>query len=213
MESRSVIIIGAGGLGKAALDIFNESGVVTYCFLDDNEDLVNQEIEGVSVLGTTEDDAFMKYLGDECNVFIASDESSYKRSMVEMLKEQWKVMPVNAIHPKATVSNLAVIGYGNFINTGAIINAAAVIGNHCSIHSLALVDFEAELSDYVQIGAGTVVGSRVKVGEGAFIGSGVTIVSGVTIGEGARVGAGSVVVENVKDGATVFGNPAMKVGK
>jgi acetyltransferase-like isoleucine patch superfamily enzyme len=51
------------------------------------------------------------------------------------------------------------------------------------------------------------------VEDGAFIGSGVTVVSGITIGRNARVGAGSVVIESVKNGATVFGNPAVPLDK
>jgi len=39
------------------------------------------------------------------------------------------------------------------------------------------------------------------------------IVSGVKIGKNARIGAGSVVIEDVKEGKTVFGNPAAEVGK
>jgi acetyltransferase-like isoleucine patch superfamily enzyme len=39
------------------------------------------------------------------------------------------------------------------------------------------------------------------------------VVSGVTIGRNARVGAGSVVIENVKNNATVFGNPAVPLGQ
>jgi len=53
----------------------------------------------------------------------------------------------------------------------------------------------------------------VTIKEGAFIGSGVTLVSGITVGKNARIGAGSVVISNVKDGETVFGNPAAPIKK
>jgi maltose O-acetyltransferase len=36
---------------------------------------------------------------------------------------------------------------------------------------------------------------------------------GITIGENALVGAGSVVTRDVKDGATVAGNPAKPIRK
>lgn len=212
MESRSVIIIGAGGLGKTALDIFNQSGVVAYCFLDDDKSLKDTEVEGVSVMGTTADSSILTFLGSDCNAFIASDDVKYKKSLVKSLKDDYKAMPINAIHPKASISELAEIGYGNFINTGAVINTGAKVGSHVSIHSNALVDFEAEVGDFVQLGAGTIVNAGVKIEEGAFIGSGVIIVSGVKVGKDARIGAGSVVVEDVKKGTTVFGNPAKKVG-
>lgn len=211
MEGKSVIILGAQGMGKVALDIFNQGNVVTYCFLDDNQELHNTEVEGVMVLGSTEDETLLKYIDHECNVFIANDDMSYKKSLVEMLQQEWKVMPINAIHPLAKVSDLAFIGYGNFINAGVYVNAGAKVNNHTLIHSNSLIDFDSVIEDYVQIGAGSTISSAVVIGEGAFIGSGATIVSGVKIGAGARVGAGSVVIENVPEGATVFGNPAKKM--
>lgn len=212
MESRSVIIIGAKGLGKVALDIFNQSGVVAYCFLDDDASLKGKEVEGVSVLGASDDGAILAFLGNDCNAYVASDDLKYAKNIVKTLKDNHETMPINALHPGATVSEMAVIGYGNLINVGAVINAGSTVGNHCLVHSNVLVDFESEVGDFVQIGAGTTISSGVKIEDEVFIGSGVTIVSGVKIGKGARIGVGSVVVEDVAKGATVFGNPATKVG-
>lgn len=206
-----MIIIGAGGLGKVALDIFNQSNVVTYCFLDDAPELLKTEIGEVVVLGRSDDEGLLKFLGDECNAFIASDDTEYKKSLVETLIGKWKSMPINAIHPTAAVSDLASVGYGNLINAGAIVNAASKVQDHCVIHSNALIEYDVKLADYVQVGGGSVINAGVDVGEGAFIGSGVVIVAGVKVGANARIGAGSVVVENVPEGKTVFGNPAKAI--
>lgn len=206
-----VIIFGAGGLGKAALDIFKSNGVEIYCFLDDDKALHDKEISNVLVMGRTDDDGFLKYIGKKCEAFVAIDENRYRQGVVKMLKERRKVMPVNAIHASALISGTAHIGHGNFINGGVTIGTDAKVRNHCIVHSQAIIDYEAELEDFVQVGAGSVVNAGVKVREQAFIGSGVTIVSGVTIGKNARVGAGSVVISDVKDGETVFGNPAKTV--
>lgn len=206
-----VIIFGAKGLGKVALDIFQSNNVTIYCFLDDDEKLHGSEVGDVAVLGNTHDEQFLKYIGKKCAAFIASDDNKYRETMVEMLKSQRKVMPVNAIHQHAYVSEFAFIGHGNMINAGVIVNSNAKVGNHCILSVGAIVDFDAEMEDYVQIGAGSIINSGVKVGKGAFVGSGVTVVSGVKIGKKARIGAGSVVVADVKDGETVFGNPAKKL--
>lgn len=213
MKNNPVIIFGAKGLGRAALDIFTSNKVVVYCFLDDDENVHGKEINDIAVLGKTDDDGFLKYIGRKCEAFIASDDNRYKKNLVEMLKTRRKVMPVNAIHPQAIVSDLAFIGYGNMINAGAIVNANAKIPNHCILSSGAIVDFDTELGDYVQIGTGSIINSGVKIENGAFIGSGVTIVSGVTIGERARIGAGSIVISDVNPGDTVFGNPAKVIEK
>lgn len=206
-----VIIFGANALGRAAQEIFNSHDIVVYCFLDDNSSLHGQEFNEVNVLGKTDDAGYLKFIGKKCQAFIAEDNNKARKSLVKMLNDNRKVMPVNAVHSDASVSITAHLGHGNFINNGVVVSNNAKISNHCLIQSGAIIDFEAELADFVQIGAGCTIGSEVKIEEEVFIGTGVTIVPGVTIGKGARVGAGSVVVSNIKKGETVFGNPAQIV--
>lgn len=206
-----VIIFGAKGLGKVALDIFQSNGVIVYCFLEDDSKLHSTEINGVSILGNTDDESYLKLIGQKCGAFVATDDNKLKASLVEMLVEDRKVMPVNAFHKNISIAPSAFVGHGNMFNAGAVVNSNAKINNYCILGSNTVIDYEAELGDMVQVGAGSIIGSNVKVGKGAFIGSGVVVVAGVTIGKNARIGAGSVVVGEVKDGETVFGNPAVKV--
>lgn len=211
MERNPVIIFGAQGLGKVALEIFKSNDMDVYCFLDDNKQLHNTTISEVSVLGSTDDDGFLKFIGKKCDAFVATDDNKLRDSIVEALVEKRKVMPVNAVHGRAYVSPDAEIGYGNLINAGAIVNVGAVVANNCVINAGAIIEQDAVINDLVQIGAGSIVGAGTVVEQAAFIGSGVTIVGGVKIGKKARIGAGSVVVADVKNGETVFGNPAKTV--
>lgn len=213
MESKSVIIIGASGLGKVAYDIFKTNNVVVYCFLDDNEKLHNTEIGDVSILGSSDNVDLLKLIGDSCNAFIASDENVYKKNVVKRLKDGLSVAPINAFDTNAFVSNNAEVGYGNLVNSGACINAFAKVGNYTVLNSGVVIDYDSQVGDYVQIGAGSIVSSGVTIEDEVFIGAGVTIVPGVTIGKKARIGAGSVVVADVKKGTTVFGNPAQEIKK
>lgn len=206
-----VIILGADKLGTAALDIFNSNSVVVYCFLDDSKNLQEQEINNVSVMSNTEDGEFLKLIGKKCDVFVAVEDSAARKGLIKMLKEEYKVVPVNAIHRFSSVSEHAWLGHGNMIAAGAVVNNNSKIGNYTLIQSGAVVDTKAEIGDYVQVGAGAIVNSEVVVEEGAFIGTGAVIVAGVKIGKNARVGAGSVVVADVPAKATVFGNPAAPV--
>lgn len=206
-----VLIFGAGSLGVTALDLFQRNSVVVYGLLDDNKELHGKEFGEVSVLGETDDDGFLKLIGQKCEAFIAIGDGRVRKRLVKMLNERRKVQPVNAIHDTAVVSVLATIGHGNLIAARTVINPYATVGQHCIIQSGAVIESQVTLGDYVHIGTGSLVNSGVTIEEGAFIGSGVTIVSGVTIGKNARIGAGSVVVENVDSGATVFGNPAKKL--
>lgn len=208
---KPVIIFGAKGIAHPALEIFNSNDVITYGFLDEDEQLHGTEINTVTVLGNTEDDGFLKLIGQKAEAFVAVDDPKYRKFLVEMLHDRRKVQPVNAIHKASFISSDAIIGHGNFINARVNVGTGAEIGSHCIIHTGAIIDHNAKLGDFVQIGAGSVINSEVVIEEGAFIGSGVTIVAGVTIGKNARVGAGSVVIATVGKNETVFGNPAAKI--
>ncbi len=206
-----VIIFGANALGRAAREIFETNEVVIYGFLDDNKKLHNTQIDEITVLGDTDNDGFLKLIGKKCEAFVAVDDNKLRKSLVKMLQEVRHVQPVNAVHNKATVSEKASIGHGNFIDFDAYLAPGSKIGSHCLIHAKAFIGVEASLGDFVQIGSGSNINPGVTIDDEAFIGSGVTIVSGVTIGKGARIGAGSVVVAPVKAGETVFGNPAKAI--
>lgn len=211
MTTNPVIIFGAGGLGKATLEIFQANDVLTYGFLDDNISLHKTEINDISVMGPTDDHGFLKYIGHKCDAFVAISDRKVRKSLFKMLNERRKVMPVNAVHPKAVISGNAYITYGLFANAGAVVGSFAKVGVGCLLHTNAVVDYEATLGEFVQIGAGSVVSAGAEIGDEVFIGAGAIIAGPVKIGKGARIGAGSVVINHVDEGQTVFGNPAKPI--
>lgn len=208
---KPVVIFGAKGIAKAALEIFVSNKIVVYGFLEDDSKLHGTEINDVPILGSPDDNGFLKLIGQKCEAFVATDDNAVRKKNVEFLIETRKVMPVNAIHETAFVADSASLGHGNFLGTGVQLGTETVIGHHCIINAGVVLDYEVTLSDFVQVGTGSIINSGVKIGKNVFIGSGVTIVSGVEIGDNARIGAGSVVIADVKKKATVFGNPAAEV--
>lgn len=208
---RPVIIFGAKGMGKVALEIFKSNDVIVYGFLDDDPNNYGKEIDFVSVLGNTEDESFLRLLGEDCQAFIASDDNKLKKYLIKVLREDYKITPNNAVHSQAVVAYSALLGYGNLIDAGAVIGPEVKIGDHCIVRANANIDFESEIGNFVQIGNGSIVNSNVLIEDNVFVGSGVNIVSGLKISKNARIGAGSVVVEDVKEGTTVFGIPAKEI--
>jgi len=206
-----VIILGAQTVGTAALDSFLSNDVVVYCMLDDNASLQNTELLDVPIMGNTDDKELLKLLGKKCEVFVATEDTASRRSLTNMLQEEYQAVPINAIHQRASVSAHAWLGHGNLVGANAVVVGTAKVGNGCLIGPNAVVDARAELGDYAQMGAGAILNADVTVGEQAFIGAGAIVVAGVKIGNKARVGAGSVVVADVSANQTVFGNPAAKV--
>ncbi|HEX5168525.1 MAG TPA: NeuD/PglB/VioB family sugar acetyltransferase [Cyclobacteriaceae bacterium] len=206
-----VIIFGVNAIGREAKEIFESNGNVVYGFLDDSKAIHGKEIDNVVILGSSDDDGFLKLIGKKCEAFVASDDNKIRRNLVKMLQEVRHVQPVNAIHKSSVIPASVFIGHGNLVDMGVMIGAGAKVGSHCLLHAGSLIGTEATLGDFVQVGAGSCVNASVTIEDDVFIGSGVTIVSGVQIGKGARIGAGSVVISSVKAGDTVFGNPAQVV--
>ncbi|MBL0740899.1 NeuD/PglB/VioB family sugar acetyltransferase [Chryseolinea lacunae] len=206
-----VIILGANPLGRQAKEILETNGNVVYCFLDDNKKLHQTEIDNITVMGSTDDDGYLKLIGKKTDSFVAVDDNKLRKNLVTMLQEVRHVQPVNVIAHTAIVPKAADLGHGNFIDYGVIFGAGSSLGNHCIVNAGAIIGMETTIGDFVQVGSGTVINAGTVIENEVFIGSGVTIVGGITIGKGARIGAGSVVVTPVKAGDTVFGNPAQTI--
>ena len=208
---KPVLILGAGSIGKSAMQIFKSNDVLVYGFLDDDKKNHDSEIDDVTVLGFTDESSLLQIIGEECEAFVAVDENEMRKSIVENLTKTRKVMPVNAIHSNSIMAESSVIGHGNFINAGVILEPNVIVGNHCLLHANVGLGEGVSVGNFTQIGMGTNINPGVAIEDEVFIGSGVTIVAGVLIGRGARIGAGSVVVGNVKENAVLFGNPATEV--
>jgi sugar O-acyltransferase (sialic acid O-acetyltransferase NeuD family) len=208
-----VIIIGAKQLGAVALDIFQSNDVMVYCLLDDDKSLHRTEVNDVTVMGDTDDEHLLSFVGKKCEAFIAVEEAAQRKSLMKLINDQQQTMPVNAVHKDSSVSEQAVMGHGNLVSAGVIINTNAKIGDLNLLNARALVDHHATIGTNVQVGAGAIIGAGASVEDNVFIGAGAVIVPGIKIEKGARIGAGSVVIADVKARETVFGNPAQKVSK
>lgn len=112
------------------------------------------------------------------------------------------------VHPRASVSSLAVIGYNVLIMAGVVITSNAVIGNHVCVLPNTVIHHDARIANGSLIGSNVTIAGNTLVGENCYIGSGTSIMNGVQIGDGALVGLGSTVIRDVPAGVRVAGNPA-----
>ncbi len=212
-----LIIVGAKDLGKVALEVLQSTDNIIYCFLDEDykeessssdSTSIPNEINHVSVMGSSDDDDMINLINDKCDYFVAVENVIDRKRLIKKIYKQRKKYPAVAVHSTAHIADDATMGYGTLIGMGAMIGADVKIGTSCIINANSTLDYEVELGNFTQIGIGTNIGSNVKIEEDVFVGNGVTIISGITVGKGARIGAGSVVMANVKAKETVLGNPA-----
>ena len=208
MTSLPVIIIGVNPFGLEVAHVFEKNDIVIYGFLDDDPKKKDTSIGEIPVLGPADDESYFKLIGKNCGVFVALENPTERKKMIELILEEREVKPVNAIHPTANIADVKSLAYGVFIGSGAQILPETKLGDHVIIGSGAIIETGAQIADYASIGAGSVIGKEAIIENNVYVGIHSTIVGCVKVGKGATVGAGSVVIENVAGSKRVFGNPA-----
>jgi sugar O-acyltransferase (sialic acid O-acetyltransferase NeuD family) len=197
---RFLAILGAGGHGKAVLDVALAGGRETIRIFDDRlagGQLLNLPVEPAAALRVGPGFDFVVAIGDN-----ATRKREYERLLA------LGGNPVTLIHPRAWVSPYARVDAGTVVLGGAIINAGASIGINCIINTLAGVDHDVQIDAHVHIGPGASLAGQVQIGTLAMIGLGARLIPQVAVGESARIGAGAVVLRPVPAGALAYGVPA-----
>jgi sugar O-acyltransferase (sialic acid O-acetyltransferase NeuD family) len=208
--TRDLIILGAGGASReiagAVEDINSRQKTWKLLgFLDDDPAKLGQTINGVPVLGPIS--SALRYSALFAIGIASARNRCIRERIVEILglpRDRF----ASVIHPSASVSRYAKIGFGSFVLHNAVINPDAVVGNHVIVEYGAMIGHDAVVEDFVTIGPGAIVSGSARLSRGVFLGAGSMIREGLTINQGALIGMGAVVVKDVASRVTMVGNPA-----
>tara|TARA_Y100000816_G_scaffold291734_1_gene284095 strand:- start:552 stop:1202 length:651 start_codon:yes stop_codon:yes gene_type:complete len=211
-----IIIIGAGGFSSEIIWVINkmnETGRSRWKVIgifDDNPTHIGKMIEGIEVLGTT-NDAFNIF--PERSYFHCAVGKNEDRAFLCKKFESKGFIPATLIHPTVVTGPNSKIGKGVFIGALSIIGPHAQIDNYVLINTHAGIGHHSVIADYSQICPGAYVNGYCKVNKMAFIGSNSSVQPGITIGDSSTIGANSFVHRSVKPGHTVIGVPARIIRK
>jgi acetyltransferase-like isoleucine patch superfamily enzyme len=117
---------------------------------------------------------------------------------------------------------MAKIGAGTKIHEPVFIGNNVIIGDDCRIQAFVFIPDNVVIGNRVFVGPHTCFTNDphppshgawkeldpTVVEDDVSIGANCTILPNITLGKGCKIGAGSVVTKSVKDGDTVYGNPA-----
>lgn len=118
--------------------------------------------------------------------------------------------PVHFPHSgEVIIGNNVMIGSNSTIDRATI--DATIIEDNVKIDNLVQIAHNCRIGKNSLIIGGAMIGGGVTIGESSWISPNVTILQQVKIGSHCKIGIGSVVLRNIKDGMTVFGNPAKKI--
>lgn len=119
----------------------------------------------------------------------------------------------NFIHPTATISRSAKIGFGNAIHAGCVINSNAILGNHNTLNSNCLIGHDTSLGNNNFFAAHSCIGSNTKIKDCVFVGLNAAVNNMITVESNVMIGMGSNVIKDVDGDQLLLGNPAKFVKK
>jgi len=204
--NKKLIIIGAGGHGKAAADIsmkMNQWEGIT--FLDDDE-AIHSSL-GIDVAGKLGD--VYAHIGDS-DIFIAIGNNKTREKITRQLENVGANIPI-LIHPKAVIGMEVELGAGTVVMAGAVINCSSHIDKGCIINTGATVDHDNEIGAYVHISPGAHLAGTVLIGKRTWLGIGSIVSNNLCIADDCVIGAGAVVVKDILESGTYVGIPARRL--
>jgi acetyltransferase EpsM len=203
-EPNSVIIYGAGGHGKAVIDLLRAvGGYATIGVIDDGRQPGDFVLE-VPVLGG--ESLLSELLAAGCKLAINAvggiGAMSSRIKIFEKIEQAGFSSPA-LTHPSAVVEPSARLSAGVQVFPHAYVGSSSMVGRGSIINTGAIVSHDCVLADYVNLAPGSILAGAVSVGEGTLIGMGVTVNLNVRIGAGARIGNSATVKGDVPDGGIV----------
>jgi len=205
-----LIIVGAGGFGREALEwaLQSKEDNVTWRvagFIDDDPDVLHGFDVSYPILGRIFD---WQPKPDERFV-VAIGSPRTKKLIASRLAEKGAIFE-NVIHKTVTLATTARLGCGIILCPNVVISDHAIINDHTAININSSVGHDACVGVYATISSYCDITAKVSLGEGVFLGSSVCIVPRRKIGRNVYVCAGSVVMNDVQADAKVMGVPAKK---
>ncbi len=190
-------IVGAGSVGREALDACLAADLVVAGFLDDGR--AGRTVRGLPTFLPT-------YPPPGTYVVAIADPVTRQRLSGLLDGLGWD--PTTVYHPRSVVAPETSIGVGGLLLANAYVSSSVTIGSHCQVHYNATVGHDVAMEDFVSVYPGANISGAVHIEEGATVGSNAVVLQERSIGRAAFVGAGAVVTRDVPAGAVVVGSPA-----
>jgi len=208
---KQLLIIGARGWGREVFNMlpgcigFGEEFEVKG-YLDDKTDALEGILGYPPIIDSVEhyviqpDDVFICALGD----------AHWKKYYAEIVISKGGAF-INLIHKTAEIGMNTQIGKGCIITGNVGISCDIKVGDFVTFQAYSIVGHDVKIGNYCHLGTRSFMGGYSELGEATTIQTSSIILPHVKVGRDCMVGAGAVVIKKLKDGTTVYGNPAKKL--
>lgn len=175
-------------------------------YLDDKSDaLVDKKgyppiIDSVENYELQQDDVFVCAMGDV----------RWKKFYVEKVLKKGGEF-VSLIHKNAEIERNTKIGKGCIISSNVSISCDVEVGDFVTFQACSSVGHDVRIGDYSHLGCRSFMGGYAQLGSLVTLQTNAIVLPHIKVGNESTVGAGAVAIRKVKDGETVFGNPARRL--
>ena len=212
METKKILIVGAGGFGREVqwlIERMNQKAMTWELegYLDDGME-PQTEVNGHRVLGGI--DKLREY-DSTMSVVIAVGSARTRQKIADKIKAIGDFQFPNLIDPDVQMSGFLQMGEGNIICAGNILTVNIIVGDFVIVNLSCTVGHDAEIGSFVTVYPGVNISGNVHVGQRTELGTGSKIIQGIDIGADTIVGAGAVVVRPMPAGCVAMGVPAKPV--
>lgn len=207
---KSLIIIGAGGMGRTVYSTALESRGYGESF--DIKGFIDDDLQALDGFPNYPPiiASIKEYQPQENDVFVSSIGGPSRQFCIEEMIARGAVF-INLIHRTVRVYTNATLGKGNFIGAYAVIGNDAQVGDYNMIQAYTVIGHDAKIGNWNRIDTHVTCVGGIVVEDNVNIHTSAVISHGVTVEAGSHVGALSFVIRKVKAGTTVMGNPAKKI--
>jgi len=211
-----LVIVGSGGFGREtaeAVRALNAAGERWRLagYLDDEKALHGTVIDGVPVLGGSEEIGAMPSV----HIVVCTGRPGNYVSRSRIV-ERLSLPPeryATIIHPSASVPVTASVGPGTVLLAQTVLTAAVTVGSHVAIMPHVVLTHDDVIGDFATIASGVCLGGGVRVGRCAYVGAGALVRENRSVGSGALVGMGAIVTRDIPAGEVWMGVPARYLRK
>ena len=208
----NLIIIGAGGHARSAIDVVESDSKYQIDCLYDPTARDEGHVFGYPVYPASVGLAEL-IRRRSCAVFIAVGDNFHRQRLhQEVSASIEQVSFATLVHKRSSVSARAAVGAGCIVMAGAIVNAGSTLGVGVIVNTNASVDHDCSIHDFVSLAPGAVLGGSVSIGARTSVGLGAQIIHAVTLANDVVIGAGSLVRTSITQELSVaYGQPARVV--
>lgn len=211
---KDIVLVGSGGFARETLQVIldiNDLGDRwnVLGFLDDNEAVHGEELQGYPILGP------LDWLTGRENlaVVVAVGSTVARNRLVQRMAAIGEVEYPVLIHPKAWIGRNVTIGEGTIICAGCMITTDIQIRRFNILNLDCTVGHDSVLNDFVTAAPSVNISGDVHIGEGCALGTGSAIIQGIQIGEWSILGAGAVTIRDIPANVTAVGAPASVINE